>query len=48
MAIQTDNFCANPASREQQLRDITTTGTGDASECASSDAFKEFHGKEGK
>ena len=32
--------------REQQLRDITTTGTGDASECASSDAFKEFPKKE--
>jgi len=32
--------------REQQLRDITTIGTGDASECASADAFKEFPGKE--
>jgi hypothetical protein len=34
--------------REQQLRDITTTGTGDASECSSSATFKEFRGKEGK
>ena len=33
--------------REQQLRDIATSGD-EAAECAASDAFKEFHGKEGK
>jgi len=33
--------------REQQLRDIAISGNEDAAECASSDAFKEFPGKEG-
>jgi hypothetical protein len=46
MAIQTENFWANPADREQQLRDIATTGDDDAASCAASDAFKEFPGKE--
>ncbi|MEI6072242.1 MAG: helix-turn-helix domain-containing protein [Verrucomicrobiae bacterium] len=32
--------------RERQLRDIATTGTGDAAECAASDAFKEFFRKD--
>lgn len=32
--------------REQQLRDIATSGDTDAAECAASDAFKEFPGKE--
>ena len=32
--------------REQQLRDIATSGS-DAAECAASDAFKEFPGQEG-
>jgi len=47
MAIQTDNFCANPADREQQLRDIATSGN-EAAECAASDAFKEFPAEEDK
>ena len=33
--------------REQQLRDIATSGSEDAAECVFSDAFKEFPGKEG-
>jgi len=33
--------------REQQLRDISATGDDDNAECAASDAFKEFSGKEG-
>ncbi len=33
--------------REQQLRDIAISGEEDAAECAASDAFKEFPGKEG-
>jgi len=33
--------------REQQLRDISATGNDDNAECAASDAFKEFPGKEG-
>ena len=33
--------------REQQLRDIATSGDTDAAECAASDAFKEFPSKEG-
>ena len=32
--------------REQQLRDIATTGDDDAASCAASDAFKEFPRKE--
>lgn len=48
MAIQIDNFLANPADRKQQLRDITTTGNEDAAECAASDAFKEFPGEEAR
>jgi hypothetical protein len=32
--------------REQQLRDIATSGNQDAAECAASDAFKEFPFKE--
>ena len=31
--------------REQQLRDIATSGNDDAAECAASDAFKEFPNK---
>ena len=30
------------ATREQQLRDITTSGNEGAADCAASDAFKEF------
>jgi len=47
MANQTNNYCPDLAGREQQLRDIATSGIEDAAECASSDAFKEFPGKEG-
>ncbi|MEI6032922.1 MAG: hypothetical protein WCS65_01420 [Verrucomicrobiae bacterium] len=39
---------AVPAPRAEQLADILATGTDDAAECAASDAFKEFSGKEGK
>jgi len=46
MANQTNNYCPDLAGREQQLRDIATSGDTDAAECASSDAFKEFPGKE--
>ena len=34
------------STREQQLRDIATSGDESASECAASDAFKEFPQKE--
>jgi len=47
MAIQTPNYCAYPAGREQQLRDIATSDNEDAASCAASDAFKEFPAEEG-
>lgn len=34
--------------RAEQLADIAASGTDDGSECAASDAFKEFSLKEGK
>lgn len=48
MTTNTKRLCPEfQQPREQQLRDIATSGDTDAAECAASDAFKEFPGKEG-
>jgi hypothetical protein len=42
-----DNAGGNPDPRARQLADIAVTGDRDSAECAASDLFKEFPGKEG-